>query len=492
MLGRLRHPGIAQIFEASNTETDLGPQPYLVMELIKGQRLTEYAETRGLSSEERLGLFVKVCDAVEYAHGRGVIHCDLKPANILVDEYAQPKILDFGVARTITDEIAAVSERPEADEIAGTIPYMSPEQVAGDPEEIDFLTDVYSLGVICFELLSGSLPFDPDVQSASETARFLRESNPRPLGSISDALRGDIETIVAVALEKDKTVRYSSAAAFAAAIRRHLSRTVFRRPRSTGDRKRPQILSIPFSRPRFFTGREKVLGRLRAKLTRERKAEGPSIEVLCGLGGIGKTQTAVEYAYRYSAAYEAVFCARAETRDQLLSSFMEFGDLLQLSAVRGEDLQRVAAQVKSWFEENDDWLLIFDNVDDPEILDEFLPSSSNGHVLLTSRARDFRAHGVPQPIELEPLTSVEAVEFLFESTGADETDTQEMKAATELANELGCLPLALEQAAAVVGQSQMLFQDYLTAYRRLQLTVLDEATRPCGQNPNRAEEIRRG
>jgi len=158
-LGRLQHPGIAQIYEASTADTGFGPQPYFAMELIRGLSLQEYAKSNSLDTRQRLALMVKICEAVNHAHQRGLIHRDLKPGNILVDETGQPKILDFGVAR-VTGSDEQATRQTDLGQLVGTLAYMSPEQVMADPLEMDTRSDVYSLGVILYELLSGRLPYN--------------------------------------------------------------------------------------------------------------------------------------------------------------------------------------------------------------------------------------------------------------------------------------------------------------------------------------------
>ncbi len=232
-LGRLQHPGIAQIYEASTADTGFGQQPYFAMELIRGQSLLSYAEIHHLDTRQRLELAAKVCDAVEHAHQRGLIHRDLKPGNILVDETGQPKILDFGVAR-VTESDERATRQTDLGQILGTLDYMSPEQVLADPQEVDTRSDVYSLGVVLYELLSGRLPYDLSRRQLPEAARTIREEDPASLSSISRSCRGDIETIVGKALEKDKARRYSSAAGLAADIRRYLcDEPITARPPST-------------------------------------------------------------------------------------------------------------------------------------------------------------------------------------------------------------------------------------------------------------------
>ena len=231
-LGRLQHPGIAQIYEAGTAETGFGPQPYFAMEFIRGQPLLEYAEVHQPNTLQRLDLIAKVCDAVHHAHQRGVIHRDLKPGNILVDETGQPKILDFGVARA-TDSDARMTHQTDLGQIVGTLAYMSPEQVLADPLELDTRSDVYALGVVLYQVLAGRLPYKVSTR-LPEAVRTIREVEPTPLSTISGAYRGDIETIVGKALEKDKTRRYASAAELAADIRRYLhDEPIMARPAST-------------------------------------------------------------------------------------------------------------------------------------------------------------------------------------------------------------------------------------------------------------------
>ncbi len=224
VLGRLQHPGIAQIFEAGSATNDLGQeQPYFAMEFIDGLTLNEFADEHRLSARQRIRLFVDVCDAVQHAHLRGFIHRDLKPANILVDLSGQPKVLDFGIARATDSDVQLTTMQTSVGELIGTVPYMSPEQIAGDPRELDARSDVYALGVVLYELLAGRLPYDFSGKMIHDAVRVVREVEPTPISTTVRTLRGDIETIVQKALEKEPARRYQSAAELAADLKRHLS-----------------------------------------------------------------------------------------------------------------------------------------------------------------------------------------------------------------------------------------------------------------------------
>jgi tetratricopeptide (TPR) repeat protein len=220
-LARLHHPGIAQVYEAGTADSGMGAQPYFAMEyIVGGQTLTEYSKGRGLNTEQRLNLMAEVCDAVQHAHQRGIIHRDLKPGNILVDEHGHAKILDFGVAR-LTDSDTQATRQTDVGQLVGTLAYMSPEQALADPLALDTRSDVYALGVILYELLAGKLPYQLS-NNLHEAVLTIREQEATALSSVSRVYRGDIETVVAKAMEKDKARRYASAAELAADIRRHL------------------------------------------------------------------------------------------------------------------------------------------------------------------------------------------------------------------------------------------------------------------------------
>ncbi len=229
VLQQLRHPGIAAFFDAGKALVAMSSGaevsvPYLAMEAVDGVPLDRHADARGLDAAGRLELMARVCDAIHHAHEQGIIHRDLKPGNVLVlppqgdDRIGQPKVLDFGLARaTSTDDPTLTRTRTGM--LMGTLPYMSPEQVAGRMEDLDRRSDVYSLGVMLFELLSGQLPYPVRGRSLAEGARVIQMDEPSRVASLVPSLAGSVDHVVSQALEKDTDRRYASAADFATDLR---------------------------------------------------------------------------------------------------------------------------------------------------------------------------------------------------------------------------------------------------------------------------------
>ena len=258
-LALMDHPNIARVLDAEATETG---RPYFVMELVRGIKITEYCDQNKLSTSQRLELFVQVCHALQHAHQKGIIHRDVKPSNILVtmhDGAPMPKVIDFGIAKATGQRLTDKTLFTAFEQFIGTPAYMSPEQAQMSTQDVDTRSDIYALGVLLYELLTGHTPFDQEELVAAgldEMRRIIREQQPqRPstrLSTLAAAdqttvaqcrqsehpqlihlVRGDLDWIVMRCLEKDRTRRYATANSLAEDVLRHLrSEPVTARPPS--------------------------------------------------------------------------------------------------------------------------------------------------------------------------------------------------------------------------------------------------------------------
>ncbi|MBI3417513.1 MAG: protein kinase [Verrucomicrobia bacterium] len=262
-LALMDHPNIAKIYDAGATETG---RPYFVMELVRGVKITDYCDQNNLPTSQRLALFTQVCHAIQHAHQKGVIHRDIKPSNILAtvnDGVAVPKVIDFGIAKATQQRLTDKTLFTAFEQFIGTPAYMSPEQAVMTSMDIDTRSDIYSLGVLLYELLTGATPFDAqqllrsgldeirrtirDVEPARPSTRIStlvaaeltaiakhRQAEPAKLATL---IRGDLDWIVMKCLEKDRARRYETATGLAADIQRHLNNEpVLARPPSAAYR----------------------------------------------------------------------------------------------------------------------------------------------------------------------------------------------------------------------------------------------------------------
>jgi eukaryotic-like serine/threonine-protein kinase len=251
-LAMMEHPNIARVFDAGATQHG---RPFFVMELVRGVRITDYCDEQQLSTRERIDLFITVCQAVQHAHQKGIIHRDLKPSNILVtinDGEAVPKVIDFGVAKATSGRLTEATLFTQFEQMVGTPLYMSPEQAELTSLDIDTRSDIYSLGVLLYELLTGRTPIDTATMARAgmdEIRRIIREVDPpRPSARVKTldgnelttaakrrhtegaklpaALRGDLDWIVMRCLEKDRKRRYETASSLALDLKRHLKNEI--------------------------------------------------------------------------------------------------------------------------------------------------------------------------------------------------------------------------------------------------------------------------
>ncbi|HZL43434.1 MAG TPA: serine/threonine-protein kinase, partial [Verrucomicrobiae bacterium] len=262
-LAMMDHPNIAKVLDAGTTEAG---RPYFVMELVRGIRITDYCDQNKLTTRERLELFIKICQAIQHAHQKGIIHRDIKPSNILVtlhDGVPVPKVIDFGIAKATEGRLTDATVYTQLHQFIGTPAYMSPEQAEMSGLDIDTRSDIYSLGVLLYELLVGSTPFDAKELAAAgidQMRKTIREKDPvRPstklatlygeeltttarrrsveTSKLANLLRGDLDWIVMKCLEKDRTRRYQTANGLAMDLKRHLANeTVIARPPSSSYR----------------------------------------------------------------------------------------------------------------------------------------------------------------------------------------------------------------------------------------------------------------
>jgi serine/threonine protein kinase/tetratricopeptide (TPR) repeat protein len=258
-LAMMDHPNIARVLDAGATEKG---RPYFVMELVRGIKITEYCDQNKLSTDQRLQLFIQVCHAIQHAHQKGIIHRDIKPSNVLVtlhDGVPVPKVIDFGIAKATQGRLTDQTLFTAFEQFIGTPAYMSPEQAEMSGLDVDTRSDIYALGVLLYELLTGETPFSTKellAASLDEMRHTIREKEPaRPStristmmegnlatiakyrhtepGKLANSLRGDLDWIVMKALEKDRTRRYETPSALALDVQRYLNHeTVMARPPS--------------------------------------------------------------------------------------------------------------------------------------------------------------------------------------------------------------------------------------------------------------------
>lgn len=417
IIAHLEHPHIVRVLDFGLERNT----PFLVLDYAPhGSLRQRYPKGTQLALATIVSYVKELADALQHAHAQQLVHGDVKPENILLGKHDELLLSDFGVAAVAHGSHS--SHRSRQHEISGTVAYMIPEQLRGKPSPA---SDQYAVGIVVYEWLCGSRPFNG---SFTEIALQHLHASPPSLHERVPTISPALEEIVMRALAKEPAQRFASVQDFALALEEvcrgdpgsrpqvaaRAPSTEVTRPAASIDNV-PPAWNIPYHRNLFFTGREEVLERLYAMLRGSRMEGAAQPVAISGLGGIGKTQTAVEYAYRYQADYQAVLWARADSFEALLADAVSIAGVLNLPTNEVQDQQHAINAVKHWLATHTNWLLTLDNVEDLTLVSGFIPPASKGHILLTSR---MQATGtVAQRLELEKMSLDEGALFLLRRAG---------------------------------------------------------------------------
>ncbi len=485
-LAHLEHPHIVRVLDFGLEEG----VPFLVMHYEPNGSLRQ-RHPRGsrLSLPQIVTYTGEIVAALHYIHEQKLIHRDVKPENMLVGSKNELLLSDFGVA-----VFSRNARDPRLHEASGTLAYMAPEQLRG---EACTASDQYALGVVIYEWLCGSCPFSGT--PAEIMHHHLHTPPPSPREKASD-IPEEVAQVVLKALAKEPEQRFADVRAFADALTSACSPTGHQEI-ATGELATPVdgvqpvptppalssadvLWHVPHRRNPFFTGREDVLHQLYAALNVPSAHKRPMPQALSGLGGMGKSQTALEYACRHRSSYRAVLWVNAETYETLLADYATIAQVLELPQQQKPDWQREA--VVHWLETHTDWLLLLDNVEDLTLVRTFLPGDmnqserndeQNGHIVLTTRLQALGT--LAERIELEKMDADEGALFLLrrvrliepEAT-LEDAEGADFIEAKDIARAMDGLPLALDQAGAYIEECGCSLYDYQERYRSQQVSLL--------------------
>lgn len=484
IIAHLEHPHIVRVLEYGLE----GNIPYLVLSYAPhGSMRQRYPKGTRLPLEDIVQMVRQLADALQYAHTQKLVHGDVKPENILIGRKTETLLSDFGVA-------VVASHSQQRKDISGTIAYMAPEQLRGEP---GYASDQYALGIVVYEWLCGSRPF---TGSYTEIALQHMRAMPPSLCEKLPELSPAIERVVMKALAKDPQQRFESITDFAAALEQAAQPP---ETRASGAEDMVAILDearnfsqaalplrIPYHRNPYFTGRERVLAQLHAQLhaqlsanlSGQQSSHPTTVVALSGMGGIGKTQTAIEYAYCYSDTYSAVLWARADSGETLFADFVGIAQQLRLidaSGANAEQASQAVVAVTNWLTTHARWLLILDNLDDFALLYRFIPTTSPGSILLTTRAQSTGTHA--RRLELEQMTTDEGVRFLLARSklyapgaSGEEISEADRIEALDIYHLLDGLPLALDQAGAFIEETGCTLFHYIELFRERRSVLLGQ------------------
>jgi serine/threonine protein kinase/tetratricopeptide (TPR) repeat protein len=470
LIASLDHLHIVRVLDFG-VENDIS---YLIMDYAPmGSVRTRYPQDSRLEPSTVVSFVSQIAEALQYAHDQNLVHRDVKPDNILLKRSNHVVLSDFGIA--IAMHHAPFPNR----RWAGTIDYSAPEQLEGYSSAA---SDQYALGITAYEWLTGKRPFqgtnfEIEYQHLYTPAPPLREKQP--------TVPATVEEVVLRTLAKNANERWPSVLAFADALAQALSpapaASIMAKTPSPSKlvdaETMPLIWHVPYPRNPYFTGRKDVLEQLHAAYQTAAVTALTQPRALSGLGGIGKTQTALEYAYQQRNTYQWVFWVRSETEETLWADIVSIATVLDLPEKNEQDLHHIVTAVAKALQAHTNWLLIFDNVEDIASLAQLFPFPQHGHVLLTTRSR------ITIPfahcIDVEEMMPEEGAVFLLRRAKLINADTlygaipsvwrKETKEIVEL---LDGLPLALDQAGAYIEETGCTPAHYLEVYRASRAEVL--------------------
>jgi serine/threonine protein kinase/tetratricopeptide (TPR) repeat protein len=472
----LHHPNIVRLIDSDDRDEGSGRAIYAVFALIPGKTLAEVLAAEGaLEPAEALHLMGQVLDALGCAHAAGVVHRDLKPSNVMVTATGARRnalVLDFGLGAFVERALAQDTSLTRSGDFVGTPGYAAPEQLRGAGARPS--TDIFAWGLLLLECLTGRPVLEGPL---AQIIHF--QFGPKPI-PIPESLDGHpLGRLIRSATDKNAERRAGRAADLLLQLERIASERLPRRDklrdalaaesRETGAHSRAGLADrslVPIHRNPNFTGRESLLSRIRAELQRV-----GGVVALRGVGGVGKSQLALEYAYRHRGAYELVAWLRAEKPETLADDYAAMAPTLGLREGAAPDQRARIEAVRSWLERHRAWLLVFDNAQSPDAIRRFLPRESHGHVLVTSRHPSWRAIGAS--VEVEELALDEAVDFLVQRT-----DERDRAAAEVLAEAVGRLPLALEEAAAYIEATGRSLRSYVQLFENQQRSLAPTTSLP--------------
>ena len=473
IIAHLEHPHIVRVLDFGLE----GAKPFLVLAYAShGSMRQRYPRGSALPLADMARCARHIADALEYAHTQNLIHGDVKPENILIGRTGELLLSDFGVA-------VIASHSSPRDDISGTVAYMAPEQLRGEP---CFASDQYALGIVVYEWLCGVRPFSG---SFTEIALQHMQTAPPSLRERMPQLPEALEQVVMKALAKEPQQRFHSMTDFADALEAAClaipasdNNTIAMQGNASANVEVLRAIqrvptNIPYRRNPYFTGRGETLERIAAVL---RESAGQPVAI-CGMGGMGKTQLVLEYLYRHHSTYSAMLWAQAESYETLFADFVPMARELQLPEAGDTDAQQAVQAVTRWLKTHNNWLLVLDNIEDYTLMQRFVPQTSQGHILLTTRAQ--ASGSFAHPIELEKLTLDEGARLLLRrskrwepgSTRSTRLDAEaDLIEAQDICKLLDGLPLALDQAGAYIEESGCSLYHYIEQYRAQHAVLLEQ------------------